>query len=199
MNDIKIEQYMLDCADGLAIDDLSWVDTKRNFKNTAASIEITKKPVKVWLWFGPNEFFGTKYPKIINNNKPWHHEVVAVATGTTNGKQYIKIEDSADKEKHYEKFLDEDFFNKRCDLSFYPKRFKFEPASMLLTYTGTTRSMQDCFRSDGLFPLDVESIANWGPMTDESVKKFCSKYGVTFVPGRKMWQELENKLLEIYK
>lgn len=197
MNDIKIEQYMLDCADGLAIDELKWVDTQLNFKNTASTIEITKKPVKIWLSFGPGEFFGTKYPKILGNDTRYHHEVVGVATGTINGKQYIKIEDSADKESLYEKFIDANFF-KRCDLSRYPLRFKFD-VSALPTYTGTIESMQDCLRADGLFPKNIQSTPNWGPTTDESVKKFCVKYGVTFVPGRKMWQELSEKLYLIYK
>jgi len=199
MNALKVEQYHKDSADAFSIP-LNWISLERNgkpdFDLVASTIETTNKPVMIWVSFGPQEFFGTSYPKVLGDNKPWAHSIVAVDafTNIKDGKQYIKIEDSADKETLYEKYIDRAFFDSRCWLARNPINFKFIK-STVPPYTRTTASMQDILKALGYFPVNQQSTGYWGSITDMAVIEFCKNFGIAFVTGRKMWPELEQKLL----
>lgn len=193
MNSIKVEDYHKQSADAFAIP-INWIELT-DFDTVAATIERTGKPVMLWFQFGPGEFFGTTKPKILGNDKRWAHSVCAVDafTDIRDGQQYIKIEDSADKEQYYEKYISREFFN-RCYLKRYPINFKFVKSATVPIYTGTITSMQDILKALGFFPSNQQSTGYFGSITENAVRDFCKAYGLIFKEGRKIWPELESKL-----
>jgi hypothetical protein len=194
INNLKVEEYHKQSADAFALPP-DWIDTV-DFDTTAATLEKTKKPVMLWFSFGPGEFFGTSKPKILGNDKRWAHSVCATESFTDikTGIQYIKIEDSADTEQYYEKYITKEFFA-RCSLHAYPRNFVFTKEQNIPVYTGTVKSMQAILQALGYFPNDPTLLTNfWGSITDNSVREFCSAYGLAFMAGRKLWPELEKKL-----
>jgi hypothetical protein len=196
INNLRVEDYHKQSADAFALPK-DWIDTV-DFDTTAATLEKTKKPVMLWFSFGPGEFFGTSKPKILGNNKPWHHSVCATESFTdmNSGIQYIKIEDSADKENYYEKYITREFFNSRCWLHAYPRNFVFTKEQTIPVYTGTVKSMQAVLQALGHFPNDPTLLTGfWGSISDKAVYDFCKAYGIAFVAGRKLWPELETKLI----
>jgi hypothetical protein len=195
INNLEIEEYHKQSADAFALPK-DWIDTI-DFDTTAATISKTKKPVMLWFSFGPGEWFGTSKPKILGNDKKYHHSVCATETFTElpSGIQYIKIEDSADTEKYYEKYITREFFNDRCWLHVYPRNFKFTKEKNIPIFTGTVKSMQAILQALGYFPDDKTLLTGfWGSITDNAVSEFCKAYGLAFVAGRKLWPELEKKL-----
>jgi hypothetical protein len=198
INNLKVEEYHKQSADAFALPK-DWIDTV-DFDTTAATIEKTKKPVMLWFSFGPGEWFGTSYPKIRGTDKRYAHSVVGTQSFTDikTGIQYIKIEDSADTEQYYEKYITREFFA-RCWLHAYPRHFKFTGEENIPAYTGTIKSMQAILQALGIFPDDKTLLTGfWGSITDDAVRKFCKAYSIAFVAGRKSWLELDQKLYLIY-
>ena len=63
-------------------------------------------------------------------------------------------------------------------------------------YAGTVKSMQAVLQTLGFFPNDPTLLTgNWYSVTDNAVREFCKAYGLAFVAGRKLWPELETKLI----
>ncbi len=197
INSTKIEQYHRDAADAFAIPE-NWVEMPIDFETVASTIEKTGKGIKLWFQFGPNEFFGTQYPRVAGTNKPWGHDVTAIDAFTYDNKKYILIEDSADQENIYQKLIDRDFFQARCYLARYPINFKFDaaPINIKPVYTGSTASLQDCLTYEGVFPANVTSRGVYGSITIESVKKFQKKYG--FEQTGQVGPKTTAKLKELY-
>ena len=75
-----------------------------------------------------------------------------------------------------------------------PINFKFVKSN-IPKYTRTIKSMQEVLKALGYFPNNQDCTGLWYSLTDIAVKKFCINYGITFMEGRKMWKELEDKLL----
>jgi len=194
INAVKVEDYHKQSADAFAVPK-DWIELP-DFDTVGATIEKTKKPIMLWFAFGPGEWFGVSKPKIMGNDKRYNHSVCAVDSFTSDkdGKQYIRIEDSADKEQYYQKDIDREFY-KRCWLARYPRNFVFVKENTLPIYAGTVKSMQEVLQALGFFPNDKTLLTGYfGSITENAVRDFCKAYGLTFVPGRKMWAELENKL-----
>lgn len=194
INAIRIEEYHKQSADAFSIPK-DWIETP-SFEQVAATIEKTGKPVMLWFSFGPGEFFGVSRPRILGNDKRWDHSVCAVDafTDVRDGKQYIRIEDSADKEQYYQKDIDKSFFA-RAWLRYYPRNFKFTKEEVVPIYAGTVKSMQAILQALGFFPNDPTLLTGYfGSITENAVRDFCKAYGLAFVAGRKVWPELEQKL-----
>jgi hypothetical protein len=199
INAIKIEDYHKESADAFALPK-DWIETP-DFDTVAATIEKTGKPVMLWFTFGPGEFFGTTKPKMLGNDRRWDHSVCAVDafTDVKDGKQYIRIEDSADKEQYYQKNIDRAFFT-RAWLKYYPRNFVFTKETSVPIYAGTVKSMQAILQALGFFPNDPSLLTGYfGSITENAVRDFCKVYAITFVPGRKVWLELEKKLYSLNK
>jgi hypothetical protein len=199
INNLKVEDYHKKSADAFALPK-DWIDTV-DFNTTSATLEKTKKPVMLWFAFGPGEWFGTSKPKIMGNDKRHNHSVCATESFTDikTGIQYIKIEDSADTEQYYEKYITKEFFT-RCWLHAYPRNFLFTKEQNIPVYTGTVKSMQAILQALGYFPNDPTLLTGaWYSITDNAVREFCKAYGLAFVAGRKLWPELEQKLISFNK
>jgi hypothetical protein len=130
------------------------------------------------------------------------HAVCAVDYCLVGGKKCLIIEDSwgIDRAIQGRRIITEEFLNKRCFYAGYFMKLRNDwRDNDRPIYDGTVSSMQDCLKSEGLFPTNVASINTWGPMTDKSVQKFCEKYNIKFVAGRKIWVELDTLLRSNYK
>jgi hypothetical protein len=198
INNLKVEDYHKQSADAFALPP-DWIDTV-NFDTTAATLEKTKKPVMLWFSFGPGEFFGTSYPKIKGNDKRWAHSVCGTESFTdlNSGIQYIKIEDSADKEKYYEKYITKEFFA-RCWLHAYPRRFKFMKEENVPIYAGTVKSMQAVLQTLGFFPNDSTLLTGYfGSITLNALRDFCKVNNIQFKNQFSIWPELDTFLRKNY-
>lgn len=182
MNTVIGLDYLKESADGFAVSP-TWVELPLDFDTVASTIEQTKKGVMLWFKFSAGEFFYTSYPKMLNNNKTWAHSVTAVDTATINGKHYIVIEDSADYEANYRKFIDRNFFT-RCYLARYPLSFKFEPVqSDKPVFNGSIKSLQDILKYEGFMASNVQSTGYFGDLTKQALIKFQLSKGISPAVG----------------
>lgn len=175
INSLIIEDYHKQSADAFAFPK-NWVELPLDFDTVASTIENTQKPIMLWFSFGPKEFFGTQYPRIVQQRGIWNHSVTAVDAFTLNGVEYILIEDSADKENIYRKLISRSFFN-RCWLARYPINFKFAITDKPV-YDGSIISVQKIMQYDKCFPSNIPFAENWGPVSRDSMKKWQDKYAI---------------------
>lgn len=197
MNTVTGMEYLKESADGFAISP-TWVELPLDFDTVASTIEQTTKGIMLWFKFGPGEFFYTSYPKITGNNTPWAHSVTAVDTTIINGKQYLVIEDSADYEANYVKYVDRNFFT-RCYLARYPIAFKFEPVPAgRPVFDGSIKSLQDILKYEGFMASNVQSTGYFGDLTKQALIKFQLSKGIS--PAIGVFGTLtKNFLLSNYK
>jgi len=177
MTNYELDEIIKNAADGFAVSE-DWVELPIDFDVVASTIEKTGKGIMLWFYFGPKEFFGIKIPKsILSVFTWWRHSVTGVDAFSRELIEYLRIEDSADKEHLYKKDINREFFNSRCILAAYPIEFKFETKGGA-TYNGTLISLQKCLQSQGFFPMNVPFAERLGPVTRDSLKKFQTKYGL---------------------
>lgn len=178
MNSLKVEQYQLDSADAFKLPD-AWVELPLNFDIISSTVEITKKPIMIWFAFGPAELFRTCFPKILNNDISRRHSMTLVDTNLKKNGQCLVIEDSADSEEYYQKFIDRNFF-KKCILARYPINFKFAIAECQKPiYTGSIASLQDILRYEGFFPKNIESTGFFGDLTKKALIEFQKSHSIS--------------------
>ena len=176
----------------------------KDIEAIASTIQATGKGVGIWVRFGPGEWF-SKLVVMINallgTNIPWGHKVVAIDFYLNDkDEKCLWIDDSACEDGFQNREVNEDFLIKRCFIADYLVNFyTYAVLPERPHYLGTTTSLQDILKYEGLFPADQSSTGNWYAITDKAVRLFCFKYDIPFKAGRVMWAELSNKLLELYK
>ncbi len=193
MNDLKITDYLKDSADGFSVSK-NWIQLPLDFETVASTIENTKKPIMAWFTFGPGEFFGTAYPKIISIFKPWTHSTTFTDTATINGIKYLVLEESSDKEEYFQKFISKEFFS-RCILARYPINFKFNEIEALApkyTFTknlslGMTdpdiKFLQDILKYEGLMANNLQSTNYFGNITKNALIAYQNKNSISPAEG----------------
>ena len=157
----------------------TWVDIGLDFNSVASTVEATKKGIMLWFNFSLGEFFGTQYPSILNGNNTWQHSVTAVDTTIINGVKYIVIEDSADEEPLYQKYISQSFFNAKCFLARYPLNFNWSiPVTPKPKFDGSVTSLQDCLKYDGELASNIPSTGFFGDLTKQALIKYQTKYNI---------------------
>lgn len=184
-----------------------------SFDEVASIIQTTGKGIMVWFWFKGDEWWGKEIPEAfrtdINIYSADRHSVSAVDFGLLDGVQVIKIEDSAREEdgkdggrrgnETQDRYITRDFFTKRNFFIGYPMNFKFEaPVSNKPSYDGTTKSLQDCLRYDGVFPSNVDSTGVFGAITWKAVRDFQVKYGLHPTGVDSVGPATKAKLVELF-
>ena len=107
------------------------------------------------------------------------HSVVGIEPALYKGQKGVWIDDSAHFGGLSRRFITEDFYRARNFWASYPMAFKFEQIGTTRpTYTGLTKSLQDCLKFEGVFPQNVDSTGVYGPITTQAVKDFQKKYGL---------------------
>lgn len=164
--------------------------TKGDFDRVASTIQTTGKGVMLWFYFTHREW-GPEFPRIIDNlDNPYvakasRHSVTATDFGLINGKEYIRIEDSAKFGNRNIRYISREFFNARNFLIKYPMSFNYEepspipPAIPQLTKTlrfgmqdAEVKVLQERLRLKGHFPSNLALTENFGSITLSGVKAF---------------------------
>ena len=169
-----------------------------DFDRVASTIQITGKGVMVWFYFTSREW-SREVPKIMDNlagpyeSRSSRHSVTAgdfgvplgfVATlAEINGKQALKIEDSAHFGVISVRYITREFFNARNFLAKYPMQFNYEdPAQPTVPkpvyVKGNTVSLQNSLKHYGTFPSNIASTGFFGPITAKAVSLFQIKEGL---------------------
>lgn len=174
LNNLKIEQYHKDVADGFKLPE-NWVNVPIDFDTVAATLEKTGKPMMVWFRFGRGEWFGQSVPKKMTSDLVFAHSVTAIESYSLNGVQYIRVEDSAESEK-WQKDITRDFFS-RCYLARYPINFKFIQGDKPI-FDGSIISLQKCLVYELILPSNITFAENVGPLTSKGLITFQKKYGL---------------------
>lgn len=207
----EISLFAKEVAKGFKLGNHITIDNG-DFDRVASTIQTTGKGVMVWFYFTHREWSQT-YPQVMDNlPNPYvdaasRHSVTAVDFGMINGKQYIKIEDSAHFGGLNVRYISREFFTARNYLIKYPMNFNYEdPQPLPPTTPKLTKNLkkgmkdpevkvlQQILRTKGYFPSNVDFSETFGNVTETSVKAFqtASKLLVDGVVGPKT-RELLNK------
>lgn len=205
MNAAEIKQYHRDIAASFRLP--YHVEIPAGDMETVASvIQQTKKAVMVWMYFTSAEW-GKDVPTIDSTTLPndgiaaCRHSVAAVDFGIFNGEKGLFIEDSSHFGGKWERFVPEKFYKQRNFFAAYPVNFVFEPGGDTdpagrPRYNGSTISLQDCLRFEGVFPKNQQSTGVYGPLTTQAVKDFQIKYGLE--PVGTVGPKTKAKLEQLY-
>ena len=203
MDAIVIEDYKRRVGEIFKAD--NFVQLKTNDIDAIAStIQATGKPVMVWYYFNHDEWTDT--PKLKRDMNPYarstsRHSVTAVDSILINGIKHLVIDDSWGTKygKKGQRFISEDFHNKRNLFAAYLTNFDFSKKSIpkLLRYTfkktmrvGDRNSdvvaLQDFLKSKGMFPSNVDSTGYFGSITKRAVIQYqkANKLTVDGIVGK---------------
>jgi len=152
---------------------------EKDFDRVASTIQVTGKGVMTWFYFTSREWskeIPTVMDNLINPYMPEasRHSVTAVDFGLIEGKQYIKIEDSAHFGGLNIRYISREFFTARNFLNKYPMQFNYEDPTLPKPkyINGNTVSLQDCLKHYGTFPTNIASTGVYGPITRKAVSDF---------------------------
>lgn len=169
----------------------------------ASIIQKTGKAVMVWFFFTRPEW--TNMPVILNPNlklratNTLRHSVAAVDFCLHQGKKCLIIDDSWGLEAaiNGQRVITEEFFNARNFFAAHFQNFAFEEGvSDKPSYSGTIISLQKCLRYEGLFPINVDFIENFGPITKKALGQFQVRHGL--VLNNLLDTPTKNKLAALY-
>lgn len=170
-----------------------------DLESVVSTMQATGKPVNVWYSFTRDEWNGEPIAKAVYPDL--RHSVVAIDYGIYKEQKCVVVQDSwGNTSTQYQgrRIITEDFHKKRNLFAGYPRRFKFDvPPLIKPTYNGSTESLQDCLRYEGLFPTNIESTGFYGKITTDAVKAFQKKYSLK-VTGI-LTSETKKLLLANYK
>lgn len=171
----------------------------------ASTIFNTGKAVGLTFRFGQGEWFGNYKVKELLPPSQWiyGHRVCAIDyTLDENGVKCLVIDDSACEDGYPERIIPESFLISR---SFwkpnYIMNFKSYTEIGILPdkphFVDSIVSAQKCFKYEGLFPVNVPEIENWGPITKKACIEFQKRYGIEPSLGN-FGPITKNKLSELY-
>lgn len=186
-NPPQVFQWFNKLAEVFGLDTRMIILPIKDIETIASVIQTTGKPVMVWFDFGSGEW--TRKPRIVSSYAPYRHSVTAIppsksgeqTVGIYEGEKAITIQDSWGKDIdaiNGKRIVTQSFFNTRNIFAAYPIRFKFDATDNKPFYDGSTKSLQDCLKYEGVFPTNIESTGVYGAITRDSVKKFQAKYNI---------------------
>ncbi len=151
-----------------------------NFETVASTVQQTNKGVMVWFHFSFPEW--TDIPQVLPTPITSGHSVTVVDFTLYQGKKYLVIQDSWGLQFAMNglRLISEEYFNARCFLSSYLMNFQLIPATTPCRphFNGSIISAQQCFKWEGLFPLNVPEVENWGNITRTACVAFQKRYGI---------------------
>ncbi len=152
-----------------------------DFETVASTSQQTGKGIMIWLHFSPQEWTST--PALLPEPTTSGHSVTVVDYTIYQGKKYLVIQDSYKLELSMNglRLISEEYFSARCFLAGYLMNFQLIEGSAeeRPIFDGTIISAQKCFKWEGLFPLNVPEVENWGNITRAACVKFQLRYGIT--------------------
>lgn len=186
MDSVEIEEHEKKVGEIFATSDKSILIPDGDFDTCASVIKTTGKAVVSMFYFTKQEWSKLKPTvddKFLNlfDGRVLRHGVALVDAFTFFGEQVIRAEDSAHFGGFSERLLTREFFSKRNFGNRYSMRFKFDDSKVgnKPVYDGSIISLQKCLRFEGCFPVGIDLVENFGPLTKESLIKFQIKYKIT--------------------
>lgn len=182
VNDLIVEEWFKNVADGLALEDKFVNLGTGDFDTVVSTLQATGKPLMAWFKFNYDEW--TSIPLIKTTQPKLHHSVTILPNGfgTIKGKKYLIIQDSwglSSTQYKGLRLISEDFFRQRNTFCGYPRRFKFQEGGDKPIYDSKSIiSLQKCLKYLGYFPLKVDFVESFGPLTKEALKKFQKANGI---------------------
>jgi len=170
----------------------------------ASIIQKTGKAVMIWVYFKNDEWTNVpevKYPDLNRYlESTARHSVAAVDFTLYQGKKSLIIDDSwgLSMALNGQRVITEGFFKARCFFVAHFQNFAFEQVDVKPHYDESIVSLQDCLKSEGLFPTNVESSGIYGPITIKAVNAFQLKYGLAIVGTGTVGPKTKAKLHELY-
>lgn len=179
----------------------NWITiNEKDFDRVCSTIQTTGKGVMVWFYFTSREW-SPEFPKVMDNlEHPYvadasRHSVTAVDFGLINGKEYIKVEDSAKFGGRNIRYISREFFTARNFLAKYPMNFNYEEVPPVVVPPVVTpkltkllkfgmqdpevKILQDILKVKGFFPVNISTTINFGNVTKTSVIAFQKAKGLT--------------------
>jgi hypothetical protein len=203
IDDIPMTHLATDTSLAFRID--GYMQLPLDMETIASTIQKTKKGVMVWFKFTAEEW-GREIPKIMGDKEPLFHSVTAVDIAIKDGQKTIYIEDSAPFAGIYERYLTEDWFQKRLYFAGIPRNFKsiagleldvpnhkftkalsFIPLDNLGNisdmYTHNMQledvmALQDILKYEKILENTVDSTGYYGAKTCKAVLEFQMKHKV---------------------
>lgn len=175
----------------------NWVTIpEKDFDRVASTIQTTNKGVMVWFYFTAREW-GPEFPRVMDNlDNPYvakasRHSVTATDFGLINGKEYIRIEDSAKFGNRNVRYISREFFEARNFLSKYPTSFNYEetvtppvplpPLTKTLKFGSMDKEvkvLQEILKAKGFFPTNLPTTIMFGNVTKTSLINFQKAKGL---------------------
>ena len=171
-----------------------------DFDTVVATMQQTGKCVMLWFHFTGKEWY-REIPIVLNEYPTGGHSVAGFDGIKENGKDYITIAETYKPEtadKNGVRKISREYFNARCFLASYLINFKLETATIERPHFDySIISAQKCFKFEGLFPLNVNEVENWGNITRSACKKFQLRYNIFPALGN-FGSITKAKLREVY-
>jgi hypothetical protein len=193
MDNTEVKDYEAKVGEIFKIDNYIQLPT-HNIDTVASVIQKTGKPVMTWFYFNHNEWTTEPYVKepTLSLLDASRHSVTAVDYFLKDDIRYLVIEDSwgtkyGDKGQ---RFISEDFFEKRNFFDMYFMNFKFNSEETIpdFNYKRVLRkgmrgddvvSLQDALKARNYFPTNISSTGYFGSITERYVKEFQAAKGLT--------------------
>lgn len=174
----------------------NWISIPEgDFDRVASTIQATGKGVMVWFYFTSREW-SSEFPKVMDNlSHPYisqasRHSVTATDFGLINGKEYLRIEDSAKFGNRNVRYISREFFTARNFLVKYPMNFNYEEVVVPPVVPKLTKLLkfgmidlevvilQKILQSKGFFPTNIAFSETFGNVTRTAVKAFQTANGL---------------------
>ncbi len=170
-----------------------------DFETVASTIQATGKGVMLWFRFSIPEW--TDIPQTLPQPALSGHSVTAVDWVLFQGKKYLVIQDSWGLKYAMNglRLISEEYFNARCFQASYLMNFQLIPNSTPTRprFDGSIVSAQKCFKWEGLFPLNVPEVENWGNISRLACVNFQKRYGISPALGN-FGPITKSKLFELF-
>jgi len=176
-----------------------------------AAITTMGKGVLLGHRFDYNEW--TDFPTVDpSSKKSVGHATAGVDNVLVNGKKYIVMEDSwgPGYAKFGQRYLSEEWLKARSFYAGYTLNFVYDPNENKKPQHFFTNwmkrgdknadvaAMQDILKFEGMFPTNVQSTGQYGPVTQRGVLLFQNKYLGTNNKGRQAGPKTIAKLNQMY-
>ena len=204
--DIEIDQIIIEPHEErvgkvFAANEMPVYIKQGDFDSVASVVKRTGYGVLCMFYFTENEwgqFIPVAEDPRLTSDKALRHGVVAIDAFKYNGNDVLLIEDSAHFGGYERRLVTRTFFNKRNIANGYLMGFKFDKGKGdRPVFEDTNISLQRCLQYEGLFPLNISFVENYGPVTKNAVIAFQKKYGIEPSVGILGTRTLE-KLRELY-
>ncbi len=170
-----------------------------NFETVASTIQQTGKGVMAWFKFSVPEWIDI--PKVSPHPTTSGHSVTVIDFTLYQGKKYLVIQDSWLLKTSMDglRLISEEYFNTRCFLTSYLMNFQLVQNTDPVRphFDGSIMSAQKCFKWEGLFPLNISEVENWGNITRMACVNFQKRYGIDPVLGN-FGPLTQSKLKELF-